>query len=87
MTSSNKVEMWVYDLSGGMARLLSQSLTGTQIDGIWHTSVVVFGKEVFFGQGVFVVAPGSTSSVHGHLVKKEDMGDTMIPEDVFWYYW
>ena len=34
MTSS--VQLYVYDLSNGMARQLSQQLTGRQIDGIWY---------------------------------------------------
>ncbi|RXW24882.1 hypothetical protein EST38_g925 [Candolleomyces aberdarensis] len=55
MTSS--VELYVYDLSGGMAKQLSRQLVGRQIDGIWHTSVVVFGKEIFYGQGIFITQP------------------------------
>lgn len=35
------VKLYVYELSNGMARAMSQSLLGTQIDGIWHTSIVV----------------------------------------------
>lgn len=34
MTSS--VQLYVYDLSNGMARQLSRQLTGRQIDGIWY---------------------------------------------------
>ena len=29
-----------------------------QIDGVWHTSVVVFGKEFFFGGGILSEEPG-----------------------------
>lgn len=25
-------------------------VTGTHIDGVWHTSIVVFGREYFFSQ-------------------------------------
>lgn len=32
---SNSVKLYVYDLSNGLARQLSQQLTGRQIDGIW----------------------------------------------------
>jgi hypothetical protein len=32
---SSPVELYVYDLSNGMARQLSVQLTGRQIDGIW----------------------------------------------------
>lgn len=30
-----KVELYVYDLSNGLAKRLSRQLTGKQIDGIW----------------------------------------------------
>lgn len=32
---TSPVELYVYDLSNGMARQLSAQLTGRQIDGIW----------------------------------------------------
>ena len=35
---SSPVELYVYDLSNGMARQLSAQLTGRQIDGIWYPS-------------------------------------------------
>ena len=31
------VKLFVYDLSGGLAKAYSQSFLGTSIDGIWHT--------------------------------------------------
>ena len=81
---SSPVELYVYDLSNGMARQLSAQLTGRQIDGIWcslllylpptlivnctldrHTSVVVFGKEVFYGHGINTSPPGG-SHVSNH---------------------
>ncbi|OZJ06812.1 hypothetical protein BZG36_00002 [Bifiguratus adelaidae] len=75
------VQLYVYDLSQGMARQLSMGLTGRQIDGIWHTSVVAFDMEVFFGQGIHITAPGQ--SHHGTPVEKVDMGETFIPQEVF----
>jgi hypothetical protein len=45
------VSLHVYDLSHGMARQLSPALLGKTIDGVWHTGVVIFGKEYFFGGG------------------------------------
>jgi hypothetical protein len=36
------------------------SQIGRQIDGIWHTAVVVFGREYFFGsQGITSCSPVS----------------------------
>ncbi|KAI9199595.1 thioredoxin family protein [Polychytrium aggregatum] len=75
-----KVQLYVYDLSKGMARMLSMQLTGTQIDAIWHTAVVVNGREYYFGSGIEVSMPGQT-----HLGPPQeivDMGETMLPEDV-----
>lgn len=39
MASSSPVTLFVYDLSQGMARMLSPMLAGRLIEGIWHTSV------------------------------------------------
>ncbi|THH11667.1 hypothetical protein EW145_g508 [Phellinidium pouzarii] len=75
------VKLYVYDLSNGLAKQLSLQLTGKQIDGIWHTSVVVFGKEVFYGQGVDTTLPGR--SHHGEPLQVVDMGETAIDEDTF----
>ena len=33
---TSPVKLHVYDLSSGLARQLSQQLTGRQIDGIWY---------------------------------------------------
>ncbi|EAU88372.1 thioredoxin family protein [Coprinopsis cinerea okayama7 len=75
------VKLYVYDLSNGMAKQLSRQLTGRQIDGIWHTSVVVFGKEVFYGQGISITEPGK--SHHGAPLEILDMGETSLDEDTF----
>ncbi|KAH8114642.1 DUF862-domain-containing protein [Phellopilus nigrolimitatus] len=75
------VKLYVYDLSNGLAKQLSLQLTGKQIDGIWHTSVVVHGKEVFYGQGISTTKPGQ--SHHGKPLQVVDMGETAIDEDTF----
>jgi hypothetical protein len=49
---SFQVALNVYDLSGGMASQFSRQLTGKQIDGIWHTGIVVYGKEFYYGGGI-----------------------------------
>ncbi|ODV90041.1 hypothetical protein CANCADRAFT_99920 [Tortispora caseinolytica NRRL Y-17796] len=79
-----KVKLYVYDLSRGLAKQLSQSLIGKQIDGIWHTSVVVHGSEIFFGQGIQQCSPGMTH--HGKPVQIIDMGDTELPHELFIEY-
>ncbi|KAI0688322.1 DUF862-domain-containing protein [Cytidiella melzeri] len=77
----SKVQLYVYDLSNGLARQLSRQLTGRQIDGVWHTSVVVYGKEIFYGQGISITAPGQ--SHHGQPLQVVDMGETAIDEATF----
>ena len=54
------VHLHVYDLSQGMARSLSPVLLGRQLDGVWHTAVVVAGKEWYFGQGISCGRAGAT---------------------------
>lgn len=46
-----------------------------------HTSVVVFGREIFFGQGVLESVPGKTH--HGQPVQIIDCGNTEIDQDTF----
>ncbi|KAJ3777931.1 PPPDE putative peptidase domain-containing protein [Lentinula raphanica] len=75
------VKLYVYDLSNGMAKQMSLQLTGRQIDGIWHTSIVVFGKEIFYGQGIDITAPGR--SHHGNPLHIVDLGTTSIDEETF----
>ncbi|KAF8440856.1 PPPDE putative peptidase domain-containing protein [Boletus edulis BED1] len=78
---STPVQLYIYDLSNGLAGQLSLMLTGRQIDGIWHTSIVVFGKEIFYGQGIMITQPGK--SHHGSPLRIVDMGETAIDEDTF----
>jgi hypothetical protein len=39
------VELYVYDLSQGLARNMSAALIGVQLDAIYHTSIVFEGIE------------------------------------------
>ncbi len=60
-----KVEVHVYDLSNGLARVMSQSVVGKQVDIIPHTGVVVdWGGskriEYFFGGGICVTPAGQS---------------------------
>ena len=57
------VKLFIYDLSGGMAKRFAP-LFGIdfEIEGIWHTSIVVHGMEVFFGsEGIQYCKPGGTA--------------------------
>lgn len=75
-----KVQLHVYDLTGGMAMQMSPMLLGRQIDGVWHSGVVVGGVEYFFGGGVQQCAAGATP--FGRATKIIDVGRTQIPKDM-----
>ncbi|KAH9065328.1 DUF862-domain-containing protein [Lactarius vividus] len=81
---SHSVKLYVYDLSNGLARTMSPQFLGRQIDGIWHTSVVVFNREIFYGMGIQIAAPGQ--SHHGQPLQILDMGETALDEEVFEEY-
>ena len=70
-----KVYLYIYDLSLGISKLVSQALLGKLFEGIWHTGVVVYGVEYFFSQeGVKTCSPGSIPI--GKLVERKLMGQT-----------
>jgi len=54
------VHLHVYDLSQGMARQLAPVLLGRPLDGVWHSAVVVAGREYYFGAGISEGAAGRT---------------------------
>lgn len=74
------VQLYIYDLSGGMARSLSQMLLGRQIEAIYHTSIVVGGMEHYFGGGINVARAGSTP--FGQPMEVLDLGRTEITEEL-----
>lgn len=78
----SEVLVHVYEVSFGMARALSPLLLGgKQIDGIWHTGIVVYNTEFFFG------SMGIQSCKKGDFFLKEpasviSLGRTEIPHAV-----
>tara|TARA_B110000208_G_scaffold12027_1_gene14853 strand:+ start:116 stop:979 length:864 start_codon:yes stop_codon:yes gene_type:complete len=54
-----------YDLSQGMAAAMSRQLLGRHIEAIYHTGVLVFGREYFFQGGV-----GSTNGITSATVRE-----------------
>lgn len=79
-----RVALNVYDLSQGLARQLSVSFLGKAIEGIWHTGVVVYGNEYYYGGGIQHCPAGSTP--YGTPLKVVDLGVTHVPKDVFEMY-
>jgi len=80
-----QVELFVYDLSKGMAKSLSPVLLGKQIEGIWHTGVVAYGREYFFGSsGIESCRPGGT--LLGEPERVEALGESQVPYQLFLEY-
>ena len=70
------VQLYVYDLSQGLARSMSKQFLGIQIDAVYHTSLVFKNVEYFFGAGVQTCYPGA--SHHGQPMEIIPMGTTDI---------
>ncbi|XP_056153167.1 desumoylating isopeptidase 1b isoform X2 [Lampris incognitus] len=75
--SAHPVRLYVYDLSRGMARQLSPLMLGKQLDGVWHTAIVVHGEEFFYGGG------GTQLGEPNSIV---DLGFTEVTEEIFMEY-
>ena len=70
-----KVSLISYDISGRATKNLSRILFGQKIQGIWHTSILAFGYEWWFGGDCFQSRP--FSSPFGPTPDRvEDLGDS-----------
>ncbi|XP_068161572.1 desumoylating isopeptidase 1b [Antennarius striatus] len=82
---SHPVKVYIYDISKGMARQLSYAMLGKQLDGIWHTAIVIHGTEYFFGgQGISSCSPGGT--ILGEPDSIVDLGSTEVSSEIFLEY-
>ncbi|RKO97338.1 putative pppde peptidase domain-containing 2, partial [Caulochytrium protostelioides] len=71
------VSLFIYDLSNGLARQLSVALTGAFFPAIYHTGVVIFNREYFFGgNGIQSSAPGA--SPYGTPIERRALGNTTV---------
>ena len=82
--SVSQVTLYVYDISQGMAKVLGPSLVGKPVEGVWHSSIVIFGKEYYFQGGIAWAPPKSTP--FGNPVKEITIGNTEISEEEFMMY-
>lgn len=55
-----QVSLHLYDLSRGIAQVLSPWLLKEQLEGVWHTGIVVYGKEYYFGGDIYYDTPAKT---------------------------
>eukprot|EP01128_Nolandella_sp_AFSM9_P009181 TRINITY_DN5800_c0_g1_i1.p1 TRINITY_DN5800_c0_g1~~TRINITY_DN5800_c0_g1_i1.p1 ORF type:complete len:447 (-),score=69.42 TRINITY_DN5800_c0_g1_i1:4-1344(-) len=62
-------------------RSMSRQFLGEQIDGIWHTAIVVFGREYFYGGGINVASIGHTP--YGSPVQQISLGSTSVSPEAF----
>ena len=89
---SYRVELYIYDLSAGMARQLAPMLgiggafgLNFDLEGIWHTAIVVHNTEWFFGgTGIERSTPGGT--MMGQPMRIEHLGETSLSLDAFMDY-
>ncbi|KAK4963669.1 hypothetical protein LTR10_001300 [Elasticomyces elasticus] len=79
-----EIQLYVYDLTHGMARSMSKAYLGIQIDAVYHTALVFDDIEYFFGAGVQTCRPGATH--HGRPMEIVNMGTTQLSLDVILDY-
>jgi hypothetical protein len=81
-SSGDEVILHIYDLSMGMARMMSASILGTQIELIPHTGVVLRGREYFYGGGIQVLPPHQVVEHFGLApVERKVLGRTTKTDD------
>ena len=78
------VQLYIYDLSKGLARNLSGALLGIQIDAVYHTSIVFEGIEYTYDGGIKTVRPGETHL--GKPLQVLELGKSDLPMDVILEY-
>jgi Ca2+-binding EF-hand superfamily protein len=55
------VELLLYDISGGASKLFSPLLFGRKFEAIYHSGLLAFGKEYWYGGQVFKTEPPATA--------------------------
>jgi len=81
----SKVQLYVYEVTKGLAAQLSTALLGRYIPGVWHTAIVCYGMEYFFGSGgIENIHPGTT--IVGRPDEIIELGETQITNEEFHEY-
>ena len=84
MKKKYKVKIYVYDLSCGTFKNLSRSILHKKIDAIWHSSIVVYDEEYFYGGKIFHDKPKKTEFGIPNI--EIDIGETEISKEDFENY-
>lgn len=83
--TSFEVRLYIYDLSKGLAKALSTVFLGKQLPGIWHTSIVSYGREYFFG-AMGIESCGAGETILGDPDQILTLGNTELPYSLFLEY-
>ncbi|KAI0023536.1 P-loop containing nucleoside triphosphate hydrolase protein [Xylariomycetidae sp. FL0641] len=78
------VHLLVYDLSGGLAKQMSMSMLGFQLDAIYHTSIELEGMEYVYDGGINAIRPGTSHL--GRPLERIHLGQTELPLEVIVEY-
>jgi uncharacterized cupredoxin-like copper-binding protein len=78
------VQLYVYDLSRGLARNMSAAFLGVQIDAVYHTAIVMEGIEYLYDGGIKTARPGMTHL--GKPMRIVELGKTELPMEVIMDY-
>ncbi|XP_077972765.1 desumoylating isopeptidase 1-like [Styela clava] len=85
MASGQAVKLFVYDLTKGLASQLAPMIIGRPLDGIWHTSIVCYNQEFFFG-GMGIESCPPCGTILGSPDKQVHLGSTEVPSEMFYEY-
>ena len=78
------VQLYIYDLTNGLARQMSVAFLGTYIEAVYHTSIVLKGVEYVYDGGINAVQPGMTHL--GPPLEIVSLGKTELPIEVIKEY-
>lgn len=76
-----EVILRVYTLGTREAVQMLNTVLKKDFKGIWHTSIEVYGKEIFFANEIIKTIPDTT--IHGLPHTKHNMGITNVSEEEF----
>jgi len=93
-TQPQDIELAMYDISNGHIKWVPSALTsGHKFEGLWHTSILAFGKEFWYGGNIFQSVPFQTP--FGEPTRTIKLGSTIrtrkellryMAEELRWEY-